>query len=131
MHSDILVTFDDGSTESLSHHGVKGMKWGVRKERPHSNNGSRRGKAPKKIKAVASRVSNSAKQFKYDVKSGWNEGVAEARAQQAMQAVVQQWNMTMAQVQQNNFAMQEAERASRQAASLSMSGGMNPFMFGM
>ena len=33
MHSDILVTMDDGTSAHLQHYGVKGMKWGVRKER--------------------------------------------------------------------------------------------------
>lgn len=29
---DYLITFDDGSSAYLEHHGVKGMKWGVRNE---------------------------------------------------------------------------------------------------
>ena len=32
-----LITTDQGDTLELEHHGVKGMKWGVRKERPRSD----------------------------------------------------------------------------------------------
>ena len=55
--------------EYLEHHGVKGMKWGVRKARPTSSGYSR---TSKKVKKTASDVINRFKKPK--VKSSFTEG---------------------------------------------------------
>lgn len=86
----------------LYHHGVKGMKWGVRKKRQ---------KASKKTNRIAKRTINAGKDF----------------ANRQMMIYQQQ--------QFDQWAMQEAARASinagNMASSLSISGGMNPYMFGV
>ena len=118
----------------LYHYGVKGMKWGVRKAKDES---SSNGKGARKSK---SKPRNSSRRDK-------NSRNAKAELLYSMlhdnltqitngQQFIDNSHVTNLSVQQaNQFAMQEANRAainaSLQASSLSMSGGMNPFMFGM
>ena len=89
----------------LAHYGVKGMKWGVRKERGLSKN-----KAPVLRQLSTRQQADGATALHMHA------------TQQLMQMQAQQ-------------ALAEANRASinagLQAASLSMTGGTNPFMFGM
>ena len=102
----------------LYHYGVKGMRWGVRRNpeqlgRKASTAKKRKNNNTNKVKAT------SKASF---IKRGFNF---------MQQANIQQ------QMNQNfiNWLTQESTRASinaaNQAASLSISGGMNPFMFGM
>ena len=103
----------------LYHHGVKGMKWGVRKKQ--SGLGTFR-----ETRAMLRNTlrTDEKKKIKDAIKNG--------------QSFIynSQHNILNTSIQEaNRFAMDEANRAainaSLQAASLSMSGGMNPFMFGM
>ena len=55
--SDILAHFDD---ESLAHYGVKGMKWGVRKDRRKGSGGTRKGGDSKKKKTIRERWAEKA-----------------------------------------------------------------------
>ena len=104
--------------DELYHHGVKGQKWGVRRNpeqlgRKASTAKKRKNNNTNKVKAT------SKTSF---IKRGFNF---------MQQDIIQQ------QMNQNfiNWSTQESTRASinaaNQAASLSISGGMNPFMFGM
>ena len=101
----------------LYHHGVKGMKWGVRRNPEQLG---RKASTAKKRKNNTNKVKATSKTS--FIKRGSNF---------MQQAIIQQ------QMNQNfiNWSTQESTRASinaaNQAASLSISGGMNPFMFGM
>lgn len=55
--SDILAHFDD---EYIAHYGVKGMKWGVRKDRRKGSGGTRKGGDPKKKKTIRERWAEKA-----------------------------------------------------------------------
>lgn len=55
--SDILAHFDD---ESLAHYGVKGMKWGVRKDRRKGSGRTRKGGDSKKKKTIRERWAEKA-----------------------------------------------------------------------
>lgn len=55
--SDILAHFDD---EYLAHYGVKGMKWGVRKDRRKGSGGTRKGGDSKKKKTIRERWAEKA-----------------------------------------------------------------------
>ena len=92
--------------DELCHYGVKGMKWGVRKDQKTTSKGRVNGTfVDKNVKKGKTFINN-------------NYHLLDMSIQQADQ-----------------FAMQEATRASinacLQAASLSASGGMDPFMFGI
>ena len=102
----------------LYHHGVKGQKWGVRRNpdqlgRKASTTKKRKNNNTNKVKAT----SNTS-----FIKRGFN---------------IMQQDIIQQQMNQNfiNWSMQESTRASinaaNRAASLSISGGTNPFMFGM
>ena len=86
----------------LYHHGVKGMKWGVRKKVQ---------KASKKTNPTVEKIINAGRDF----------------ANQQMTTYQQQ--------QFDQWVMQESIRASinsaNMASSLSLSSGMNPYMFGV
>lgn len=124
----------------LYHYGVKGMKWGVRRAKKAGTKYSR--KAQKQIDANMS----NAKARKMDV-STINSDEVKKRFKNN-RAFVQKLSkkgktyinnnsqfMNMSIMQANQFAMQEATRASinasLQVASLGLSGGTNPFMLGV
>lgn len=105
----------------LYHHGVKGMKWGVRRNpdqlgRKASTAKKRKNNNTNKVKAT------SKTSFIKFIKRGFN--------------FMQQDNIQH-QMNQNfiNWSTQESTIASmnaaNQLASLSISGGMSPFMFGV
>lgn len=110
------------STDELKHYGVKGMKWGVHKSVYKSMNKQQRKNrleslaVTQGLKLRKLRQKELAKKGKIFINN--NPHLLDIPIQQA-----------------NQVAMQEATRASinasLQAASLSASGGMNPFMFGM
>lgn len=117
--------------EEFYHHGIKGMKWGVRKKsqvaikctRPRSDsvagNNETLGHKPKNKKRGKRRMFDMGKAS--SVGYSWLHNNNALLGMQSQQA--QQW------------AMEQANRASinaaLQTASLSMSGGTTPFMFGM
>ncbi len=104
--------------DELIHYGVKGMKWGVRKDH--------RSKVPVTRSNAQSRIRKKMK----DLLTAYTPSVANGQ-----QFLHNSHIMDLPIQQANQIAMQEATRASinasLQASSLSMSGGMNPFMFGM
>ena len=66
--SDILAHFDE---EYLAHYGVKGMRWGVRKDRPKGSGGARNGgDSKKKKKTIRERWAEKAAADRTSKKSG-------------------------------------------------------------
>lgn len=111
----------------LFHHGVKGMKWGIRKDRKRSsNNRPKQGlgsfretremlrNKPRKKKSTVNRLKDKSR-----VGKRWlmNNSILNMQLQQASQFAMDQ-------------SIQAATRASLQSLSLAVSGGRNPFMFG-
>ena len=110
------------STDELKHYGVKGMKWGVHKSVYKSMN-----KKQLKNRLESLAVTQDLKLRKLRQKELAKKGKIFINNNPHLLDIPIQ--------QANQVAMQEATRASinasLQAASLSASGGMNPFMFGM
>lgn len=66
--SDILAHFDD---EAIAHYGVKGMKWGVRKDRRKGSGRTRKGgDSKKKKKTIRERFAEKASDDRKSKKSG-------------------------------------------------------------
>ena len=107
------------SMSELYHHGVKGMKWGVRRTKDQLSR--------KTSHTAKNRKNNNTNKVKATSKTSFIKRGFNFMQQDIIQ---QQMNQNFI-----NWSMQESTRASinaaNQAASLGMSGGMNPFMFGM
>ena len=111
------------SMSELYHYGVKGMKWGVRRTKDQL---SRKTSHTAKKRKTDNKVKNKVKVKDILKSSHINQGLDFIQRQIIQQQMDQQFI---------NWSMQESTRASinaaNQAASLGMTGGTNPFMFGM
>lgn len=66
--SDILAHFDD---DSIAHYGIKGMRWGVRKDRPKGSGSTRKGgDSKKKKKTIRERFAEKAAAERTSKKGG-------------------------------------------------------------
>ena len=112
----------------LYHHGVKGMKWGVRRYQNAGANKRRSKKVSTDSEKTKERkkIAIFKKAFNEKIKDIDNSTLNHGRAFITQHLLDQQFN---------DWSMQETTRASinaaNQAASLGISGGANPFMFGM
>lgn len=108
-------------TDKLYHHGIKGQKWGFRKQKKKASNN--------KIKNFLKKQKSEFLQGMHDEQNRIHE--QHMRNAQEHNRIHEQNMRNVVQNQQfMNQTVQQAVRASNQAASLSMTGGMNPFMFG-
>ena len=103
----------------LAHYGVKGMKWGVRRYQNSDGSLTSAGKKHKKSQSLIQRGKNYVKDLVGGFKEGMQEGLQTDYINTGQQFISQQ----------NDFMKQQVA-FSRQSASLSLTGGTNPFMFG-
>ena len=107
----------------LYHHGVKGMKWGVR----HYQNTGANKRRSKKVSTGSDFKKVLNKKIKDIDSATLNHGKTFLTQHQLNQQILNQ--------QFVDWSIQESTRASinaaNQAAALGISGGTNPFMFGM
>lgn len=123
-------------SNELIHYGVPGMKWGVRHDKPSNGYTKTKNKyktSKTKYNAAKKEQKNAIKETTKSLNKSVSDIIEKAKSGydfMQQQAIQQQMNTNF-----NDWAMQESTRASinaaNQAASLSMTGGMNPFMFGM
>ena len=115
-------------SDELSHHGILGQRWGIR--RYQKKDGSL---TPAGLKRYGSEANFKKIQRAEATAKKEAEKVNKNKIGKSFVNSSIMMNNTVQQA--NQYAMEQANRAainaSLQAASLSMSGGMNPFMFGM
>lgn len=104
----------------LMHHGIKGMRWGVRKSVYKSMNKQQRKAQRQKYKQTKGELQ------KLKQKDLIKKGEMFINNNHLLDMSIQQANQIV-----NREAARAAINASLQGASLSASGGTNPFMFGM
>ena len=118
-------------TDELCHHGILGMKWGIR--RYQNTDGTLTPKGKKRHDKLTGSRKEAKLKKKLKKKYGIYEKIGKSFVNNNRMMNDAMMNNTIQQA--NQYAMEQANRAainaSLQAASLSMSGGMNPFMFGM
>ena len=103
----------------LAHYGIKGMKWGVRRYQNEDGSLTKSGKIRQKNKSFVHRGKNYVKNLIEGFKEGMQEGLQQDYV-----------NSGQYFIQQQNEFMNQQVAFSRQSASLSLTGGTNPFMFG-
>ena len=114
----------------LRHYGVKGMKWGVRKNRSDIPTDKESKNLEKTIEKTRNKTRDKIRK-KIDKRSRLAALIASGQ-NFVQQNIIQQQLDTQRFMQWSAMeSTRAAINASNQAASLTMSGGTNPFMFGM
>lgn len=110
----------------LVHHGVKGMKWGVRRQPDTVANKLRRQRKEQREKILSGdKLKKDRKKSRDKILNRKLVEVINNNANQQIDFLQQQQIM-----EAQRWQMEQSDLAARRTASLGMSGGMNPFMFG-